>query len=99
MSVTVSEKSNLVVIFTNQTVFVDETSAVIAHVLVKYNTLVASFFSTLSVTSLSYNYSLIVDWSYLTFKQPDYKFGQTSSYLVFPKGITCLAALTDVVFQ
>ena len=92
----------MAVIYTNQTVFVDESSAAIVHTLVKYNTLVAFIFSTLSVTSLSYNYSLIVDWSYLKFKQPDYKFWQKSSHLVFPTGITgicrCLAAMTDVTF-
>ena len=76
-----SGESNLAaVIFTNETASVDESPATIAHTLpVKYKSseTVASSFSTLSLTSMSLHYSLIVNLSYLTFVQPDHNFGKS----------------------
>ena len=81
VSVILSGESNLAaVIFTNETASVDESPATIAHTLpVKYKSseTVASSFSTLSLTSMSLHYSLIVNLSYLTFVQPDHNFGKS----------------------
>ena len=75
-----AEGSNLALICTNQTIFVDESSAAVTHTFpVKHKSSgTFNLFSIISNIAAIY-YSLIVNWSYLNFVQPDHNFGKASS--------------------